>query len=365
MSTLCEGGDGDEFLAGAAGVFAVSSLATGIYLLYNRLWIDDDEPLNEGMNMVKRINMTETDPDSAALKTKYVDGESRLERWSRNWQAGRYSQAGKSFHQANVNYFLSRYEDRLIDPEAESRQNVLVPLCGKSVDMVFLATRGCNVVGVEGVHRPVNEFAEDNDLPLTEGESRGYFTIRSLLGPMKRFIPCSTWIGERIGYIYGRFNVEGGEQLGYMIDRPVHYCKSRQSALPGNIQFAIGDFLNFDKRIVTGIVENEDASFDSCWDRAALVALHPKDREKYVETVHKMLRPGGHVLLVVTEHDPFPQGVLGPPFSIPEEAVRDLYERDDRFEVEVLERRSRLEEGIAKRANLKFFDEVAYLIRKK
>ena len=42
MSTLCEGGDGDEFLAGAAGVFAVSSLATGIYLLYNRLWIDDD-----------------------------------------------------------------------------------------------------------------------------------------------------------------------------------------------------------------------------------------------------------------------------------------------------------------------------------
>ena len=93
VSTLCEGGDNDEFLAGAAGVFAVSSLATGIYLLYNRLWIDFDE----------------NDPDSAALKTKYVDGESRLARWSRNWGAGRYSEAGKSFHQANVNYFLSQF----------------------------------------------------------------------------------------------------------------------------------------------------------------------------------------------------------------------------------------------------------------
>ena len=349
VSTLCEGGDNDEFLAGAAGVFAVSSLATGIYLLYNRLWIDFDE----------------SDPDSAALKTKYVDGESRLARWSRNWGAGRYSEAGKSFHQANVNYFLSQYEDRLIDPDAKPGQNVLVPLCGKSVDMVFLATRGHNVVGVEGVHRAVNEFEKDNNLPLTPGEAQGPFTMRSLLGPMKRFIPCKMWLGELTGYIYGRFNVNGGEPLGYMIDRPVHHSKSRRDALPGNIHFAIGDFMDLDQSIVEGRTTNSDASFDACWDRAALVALHPKDREKYVETVHKMLRPGGHVLLVVTEHDPFPHGVLGPPFSIPERTVRELYERDDRFEIEVLERRSRLSEGIAKRANLKFFDEVAYLIRKK
>jgi thiopurine S-methyltransferase len=148
-----------------------------------------------------------------------------------------------------------------------------------------------------------------------------------------------------------------------MIDRPVHHSKTRRDAPPGNIDIAIGDFFDLDANVVTK--PGRRRSFDACWDRAALVAIHPKDRKKYVDTVHKMLRPGGHVLLVVTEHDPFPHGVLGPPFSIPEKTVRELYEADERFEVEVLERRSRLEEGIAKRANLNFFDEVAYLIRRK
>jgi len=192
VSSLCDGDDDAEFLVGAAGLFAISSLATGTYLLYNR-YGEEEEEEEEEVDLTETSN--EDDPDAAALKTKYVDGESRLARWSRNWKAGRYSQPGKSFHQADVNYFLKQYEDRLIDPQAEPEQNILVPLCGKSVDMVFLATRGHHVFGVEAVQRPVNEFEEDNDLQLSRGETRGLFTIRSLLHPIKRFIPSSMWVG--------------------------------------------------------------------------------------------------------------------------------------------------------------------------
>ena len=69
-----------------------------------------------------------------------------------------------------------------------------------------------------------------------------------------------------------------------------------------------------------------------CWH--AQVAIEPNLREKYVQTIKDCLSPGARYLLSVVEHPPFPDGRLGPPYSIPESEVRRLYAED--FEIEVL-----------------------------
>ena len=45
------------------------------------------------------------------------------------------------------------------------------------------------------------------------------------------------------------------------------------------------------------------ADFAAVWDRGALVALPPARRDAYVERVHRLMKPGGRVLLVCCEHD--------------------------------------------------------------
>ena len=59
---------------------------------------------------------------------------------------------------------------------------VLVPLCGKSVDLPFFARYAREVIGVELVSRAVTEFFEDNGLEPVEGppgvHTAGNLTIR-------------------------------------------------------------------------------------------------------------------------------------------------------------------------------------------
>jgi len=78
--------------------------------------------------------------------------------WQKRWQEGRIG-----FNQSTVNPLLTEYFNRLNLP-AGSR--IFVPLCGKSIDMVWLATQGYDVVGVELVETAVQEFfAEQNIEP--------------------------------------------------------------------------------------------------------------------------------------------------------------------------------------------------------
>jgi len=78
--------------------------------------------------------------------------------WQKRWQEGRIG-----FNQSMVNPLLIEYFNRL-NLTAGSR--IFVPLCGKSIDMVWLATQGYDVVGVELVETAIQEFfAEQNIEP--------------------------------------------------------------------------------------------------------------------------------------------------------------------------------------------------------
>ena len=86
------------------------------------------------------------------------------ERWARN-QLG--------FHLPEVNPYLERHWPSLALAEGAK---VLVPLCGKSLDLMWLATQGHRVLGVELSEQAVEAFFSEQSLTprITQ---RGVFTV--------------------------------------------------------------------------------------------------------------------------------------------------------------------------------------------
>lgn len=150
------------------------------------------------------------------------------------------------FHEGKPNEFLARHVAELADAH-----RVFVPLCGKTEDLVYLAAQGHEVVGIELVEDPVQEFfAEHAITPSIEG----------------------------------------------------NVFKA------GAITIICGDYFDTDVGPVDGI-----------YDRAALIALPPEMRGRYVRHLPHVSR----ILLVTVEYPP--EAMSGPPFSVPEAEVRSLY----------------------------------------
>ena len=78
-----------------------------------------------------------------------------MNHWESRWQDDRIG-----FHLKTVNSYLIRYFDQFLKQE---HQNVFVPLCGKSLDLCWLAKRTKKVVGVELVEKAVKDFFEENN----------------------------------------------------------------------------------------------------------------------------------------------------------------------------------------------------------
>ena len=151
---------------------------------------------------------------------------------------------------------------------------VFVPLAGKSLDMLWLASRGHRVLGVEIEPLAVEQFFAENNLVPAIHDSR-----------------------------YGR-----------------HYISDE-------IEFICGDVFALDEDALSGCA--------AVFDRAALIALPPPMRERYVHELYARLPAGCLGLLVTLEYPPGEK--QGPPFTVPESEVRERYGRD--WNVDMLERR--------------------------
>ncbi|MCA1714545.1 MAG: thiopurine S-methyltransferase [Gammaproteobacteria bacterium] len=175
------------------------------------------------------------------------------------------------FHQERVTPLLEQHWDAIGLP-AGSR--VFVPLAGKSLDMLWLAARGHRVLGVELSQLAVEQFFAGNDLVPAIRESR-----------------------------YG-----------------LHHSIAE-------IELLCGDAFALDAEIM--------ADCAGVFDRAALIALPPELRARYVEELYARLPGGCRGLLITLEYPQHEKA--GPPFCVPEVEVRALYGRD--WSIEVLDRR--------------------------
>lgn len=194
--------------------------------------------------------------------------------WDERWRQGQIG-----FHLGRPHDGLVAAADRL--PKAS---RVYVPLCGKTVDLVWLRDQGHEVFGCEFVAQAVRDFLVEQGLPART---------------------------ER------RLSAGGGP---FEIHRA-----------PG-LSLLQGDALDLEPGLLGGPV-------DVVFDRAALVALDPASRARYVDGLHRLLRPGGHILLIAFAYDP--SRVDGPPWSVDAATIERLF--GDRFSIETLAVRS--EEG--------------------
>ncbi len=182
-----------------------------------------------------------------------MDPEQDKSEWLARWEAGRIG-----FHSEAVNPHLRRHWQTL---ELHDGARVLVPLAGKSRDLVWLAEAGHRVIANELSPLAVAAFFDEAGL---EPERR--------------------------------------RQAGFEV----------WSA--GPIRIYCGDFFALSPQIVGPV--------DACYDRAALVALPGPLRGRYVERLAALLAPGVPVLLIALDYDQ--RRMDGPPYSVPEHEVRRL-----------------------------------------
>ncbi|GGI78389.1 thiopurine S-methyltransferase [Legionella impletisoli] len=174
--------------------------------------------------------------------------------WQQRWQCNEIG-----FNQSQPNPLMQRYFPKL---NLKPGDRVFVPLCGKSIDMIWLAGQGYKVIGVELSEQACKAFFNDNKI---------------------------------------RFKVsERNDFVVYMSDE---------------ITLFAGDFFNFNKNLL-GKVE-------AVYDRAALIALPRELRKLYSEQLDKLLAPDTEILLITTSYDQ--KEMQGPPFSVNEIEVNELF----------------------------------------
>ncbi len=174
--------------------------------------------------------------------------------WLKFWENNETTWHGDRITQELVEYF------ELF--ELETRDKVFVPLCGKSLDMIYIMNQGFSVVGVEISEIGVRQFFSENNLTYK-----------------------ITKVDD--------FDLYSSENLEI-------YC---------------GDFFS----LTSKHLNNVKAVLDS----KSLIALEPDLRQKYAKHLNDIISLGVRILLVTLN---YPQHQMsGPPFSVDESEVESLF----------------------------------------
>ncbi|MEM6370039.1 MAG: thiopurine S-methyltransferase [Myxococcota bacterium] len=144
--------------------------------------------------------------------------------------------------------------------------SVFLPLCGKTLDMIWLSERGARVVGNELVPKAVRAFFEENGLEPEQTPVDGLVSLKTK-----------------------------------------------------DIEILQGDFFDLRKEHL--------GSLDWAFDRGSLIALPPDLRPKYCRHLIELLGPGKEILLVHVEYDQ--EKMKGPPFSVSIEELRKHFDGHD------------------------------------
>jgi len=180
----------------------------------------------------------------------------RPEFWRDRWSCGQIG-----FHQADVESYLKSYWFTL---EIAENAAIFVPLCGKTLDLMWLCATDHNVIGVELSDLAVEAFCMENGLPAR-----------------RRATPS--------------FDAYETSQLTLL-------C---------------GDYFDLTRAHVSNAA--------AIYDRAALISWFPKMRARYVNHLTAITDAGAQTLLITLE---YPQSEFdGPPFSVDANEVERLYSR--------------------------------------
>ena len=185
------------------------------------------------------------------------------------------------WHRAEYNDLMVKHWHSLNAPDGSE---VLVPLCGKSLDMLWLADQGYSIVGLEMVEQAIHTFFNENQLS-----------------------PESTQFGKLV----------------------------KHSSPPFTI--FLGDVFN---------LEADTVQADAWYDRAAMVAIPPSTRESYVQQIRQQTKPGAVGLLITLTYPQHEAD--GPPFSLTDEDALSLFSEGFEIErLEVIDVSDEKDRGVS------------------
>ncbi len=174
--------------------------------------------------------------------------------WLKFWRDRR-----TDFHQQTVNQLLTRFWPSL---DLAKGSRVFVPLCGKSLDMIWLAQQGHDVIGVELSPVAVRAFFREN-----------------------RLKPVRTQLGKFTLWKHGRLSILCGDYFSLTAD--------------------------------------DLGPVDTVYDRAALTALPEDIRRLYIAHLRLIVADTARVFLLTTE-DAEEKESLSQAFGVAEE-IKTLY----------------------------------------
>jgi thiopurine S-methyltransferase len=173
-----------------------------------------------------------------------------ISRWNNN-QIG--------WHKQDFNSRMIKYLPEL---QLQAGDTIFVPLCGKSLDMIYLTKQGFKVVGVELSEMAVCDFFTENNISY-HTQQDGNFTV-------------------------------------YISD---------------NITIYQGDIFNINTRHLQHI--------SAIYDRASLVALNPQLRSEYAKLFNGIIACGVRYLLLTLDYDQ--EAIDGPPFAVNKAEITTLF----------------------------------------
>ncbi|MDN3452022.1 MULTISPECIES: thiopurine S-methyltransferase [unclassified Psychrobacter] len=185
--------------------------------------------------------------------------------WQTRWQEKRIG-----FNQSAVNPLLVKYLSHLSVPAGGC---IFVPLCGKSIDMVWLAAQGYDVMGVELVETAVQEFFAEQNIVPTVHKHTTTSTLKYYRGQLSGQT-ITLWVAD-----------------------------------------------------IFALTPKDIGTIDAVYDKAALIALPADMRVRYSEHVLQLLDTAdkGYApqLLITLNYDQSKRN--GPPFSIDDEQIQQYY----------------------------------------
>jgi thiopurine S-methyltransferase len=188
-----------------------------------------------------------------------IDNNYWLERWSNQ---------DTPFNQKEPNQFLVKHLEKI---KYKAGDICFVPLCGSSIDMLYLQSKGFDIIGVELSEQAIIEFFKSNKIPFTKSQ-----TVNNL--------DC--------------------------------YCSE-------NIKILCGDIFN--------VQLNNFPRRPTLWyDRGGYVALPIKIRMKYAKKMIALCGNDTQILLNTTIHD---GDTEQPPFSIQRQELTSLFKNKINFEL--------------------------------
>lgn len=173
--------------------------------------------------------------------------------WMQAWEDRRIG-----FHQSQYNPVMTEHYK---DLELKDK-NVLIPLAGKSKDILYFIERGANVTAIELSEMAVKEFFEENGI-----------------------VP----------------------QLSKTATHTIYESQG--------LKFVCGDFFSYSP--------DQGKHFDYYYDRACIVALPMEMRQSYYKKIESLIAIHTDIFIITFAHNG-PKD-FGPPFYVPEEEILTAY----------------------------------------